>query len=97
MLGWCLPEGSSPTQTSNVRYQELRQKQLALLTAPQPGEVVTTRCEKHGMGDFLQKGAFSSLGDQVAFELEREVRTSSAVRDRSRLREEQLQGADRSL
>lgn len=71
MLGWCLPEGSSHTQAWNVRCWELREKQLVLLTAPQPGEVVTTQCEKHGMGDSLQKGAFSSPGDQVAFELER--------------------------
>ena len=72
-------------------------KQLVLLTAPQPGEVVTTRCEKHGMGNSLQKGAFSSPGDQVAFELEREVLASSAVKEWSRFREEQLHGADRSL
>lgn len=49
------------------------------------------------MGNSLQKGVFSSPGDQVAFELEREVLMSSAVKEWSRFREEQLQGADRSL
>ena len=50
---------------------ETAKVQLALLTAPQLGEMVTTQCGKHGISGSLQRGLFLLLETRWHLGLER--------------------------